>query len=178
MTGAYRAFANGGHGVMPYVIASVRDGAGEVLYQRRRADHGPGHGAGASARCTTCCRRGRARHGSGQPCRAPAAGKTGTSQDFRDAWFVGFTADCVAGVWIGNDNGREMKKVTGGTLPPSSGTTSWFRLTEDKTPLPLPRIRKSTASRSDGGAAVAGGREAGGDAPLLGWRARILLGAG
>jgi penicillin-binding protein 1A len=47
----------------------------------------------------------------------PAAGKTGTSQDFRDAWFVGFTAELVAGVWLGNDDSAPMKNVTGGGLP-------------------------------------------------------------
>ena len=47
----------------------------------------------------------------------PTAGKTGTTQDFRDAWFVGFTADLVCGVWIGNDNNSPMRKATGGTLP-------------------------------------------------------------
>jgi penicillin-binding protein 1A len=47
----------------------------------------------------------------------PTAGKTGTTQDFRDAWFVGFTADLVCGVWIGNDNNAPMHKATGGTLP-------------------------------------------------------------
>ena len=47
----------------------------------------------------------------------PTAGKTGTTQDFHDAWFVGFTADLVAGVWVGNDNSGAMKKATGGGLP-------------------------------------------------------------
>jgi penicillin-binding protein 1A len=47
----------------------------------------------------------------------PTAGKTGTTQDFHDAWFVGFTADLVTGVWVGNDNAAPMKKVTGGGLP-------------------------------------------------------------
>ena len=47
----------------------------------------------------------------------PAAGKTGTSQDFRDAWFVGYTERFVAGVWVGNDDGRAMNKVMGGSLP-------------------------------------------------------------
>jgi membrane peptidoglycan carboxypeptidase len=47
----------------------------------------------------------------------PTGGKTGTSQDFRDAWFVGFTADYTAGVWLGNDNGEPMERVTGGNLP-------------------------------------------------------------
>jgi penicillin-binding protein 1A len=47
----------------------------------------------------------------------PAAGKTGTSQNFRDAWFIGFTADLITGVWMGNDDGGPMKRVTGGGLP-------------------------------------------------------------
>lgn len=47
----------------------------------------------------------------------PAAGKTGTSQNYRDAWFVGFTEDLVVGVWVGNDKGEPMKAVTGGALP-------------------------------------------------------------
>jgi penicillin-binding protein 1A len=47
----------------------------------------------------------------------PAAGKTGTSQDYRDAWFVGYTADYVAGVWLGNDDNSPMERVTGGGLP-------------------------------------------------------------
>jgi membrane peptidoglycan carboxypeptidase len=46
-----------------------------------------------------------------------AAGKTGTSQDYRDAWFVGFTPDWIAGVWVGNDDNRPMAGMTGGKLP-------------------------------------------------------------
>ena len=47
----------------------------------------------------------------------PAAGKTGTSQDYRDAWFLGYTNQLAAGVWLGNDNGAPMKRVTGGGAP-------------------------------------------------------------
>jgi membrane peptidoglycan carboxypeptidase len=47
----------------------------------------------------------------------PAAGKTGTSQDFRDAWFVGYSGQFIAGVWLGNDDGSPMNKVMGGSLP-------------------------------------------------------------
>jgi len=59
------------------------------------------------------------RTGTGRAARLtrPAAGKTGTSQDFRDAWFVGFSAELVTGVWLGNDESTPMKKVTGGGLP-------------------------------------------------------------
>ncbi|HEX4862193.1 MAG TPA: hypothetical protein VFV07_13230, partial [Rhizomicrobium sp.] len=47
----------------------------------------------------------------------PSAGKTGTTQDFHDAWFVGFSADLVCGVWIGNDDNESMRHATGGGLP-------------------------------------------------------------
>jgi membrane peptidoglycan carboxypeptidase len=47
----------------------------------------------------------------------PAAGKTGTTSDYKDAWFIGYTPDLVAGAWVGNDNNNPMKKVTGGMLP-------------------------------------------------------------
>jgi penicillin-binding protein 1A len=48
---------------------------------------------------------------------SPVYGKTGTSQNFRDAWFIGLTSDLVTGVWVGNDDNAPMDKVTGGTLP-------------------------------------------------------------
>ena len=55
--------------------------------------------------------------GKGAKLDRPAAGKTGTSQDFRDAWFLGFTGDYTTGVWVGNDDDSSMKKITGGSLP-------------------------------------------------------------
>jgi penicillin-binding protein 1A len=70
----------------------------------------------------------------------PAAGKTGTGQDYRDAWFVGFTAELVTGVWVGNDDNSPMKKVVGGSLP----TQLWHAFMasaldgEPIRPLPLP----------------------------------------
>jgi membrane peptidoglycan carboxypeptidase len=59
------------------------------------------------------------REGTGKAARisGPAAGKTGTSQDYRDAWFIGFTPDLVVGVWVGNDDNAAMNGVTGGSLP-------------------------------------------------------------
>jgi penicillin-binding protein 1A len=67
----------------------------------------------------------------------PSAGKTGTSQNSRDAWFVGYTAELTTGVWFGNDDGKPMKNVTGGALP----TMAWhaFMAAAHKgKPLPLP----------------------------------------
>ena len=60
-----------------------------------------------------------------------SAGKTGTSQDYRDAWFVGFTDKLVVGVWVGNDDNSPMKGVTGGSLP----TRIWKRFVRNATPL-------------------------------------------
>ena len=75
-----------------------------------------------------------------------AAGKTGTTQSFRDAWFVGYTAHYVGGVWIGNDDGTRMKKVTGGTLPAKLWHEIMLYAHRDKTPLPLPGTRAPSIS--------------------------------
>src|SRR5262249_51999288 len=82
----------------------------------------------------------------------PTAGKTGTTQDFRDAWFVGFTADLVCGVWIGNDNNAPMHKATGGTLP-----AHIFRafMTEAQQGLPVRPLAGSTLMAAAGEAVAA-----------------------
>src|SRR5690606_14183463 len=77
---------------------------------------------------------GTARHG--DPGR-PAAGKTGTSQDYRDAWYVGFTADWTVAVWLGNDDGTPMDGVTGGTLPAKLWNAIVTRISEGLPPRPL-----------------------------------------
>ena len=119
LTGAYATFANGGYGVIPHGIAEVYTREGEELYRR----HGSGfgrvideHAAGAMNNMLKAVMI----YGTGRNAALgarPSGGKTGTSQDFRDAWFIGYTADLVVGVWVGNDNGAPMKNVTGGTLP-------------------------------------------------------------
>jgi penicillin-binding protein 1A len=118
MTGAYAAFANGGTGVMPHTIERVTDTSGKVLYQRQGG--GPGQIAPPErvAELNSMMMDVIA-YGTGKAARLdrPAAGKTGTSQDYRNAWFIGFTADLVTGVWFGNDDNSPMKKVTGGMLP-------------------------------------------------------------
>ena len=118
LTGAYAVFANQGRRVTPYGITEIRDARGQLLFQRDRA---PGetvvsahHLAQLSNMMSAVVVWGTGK--AAQPGRA-AAGKTGTSQDFRDAWFVGFTAELVTGVWFGNDDGAPMNKVTGGSLP-------------------------------------------------------------
>lgn len=118
LTSAYAPFANGGQGVLPYAITEIRDAEGHVIY--RRAGSGPGQVVQRQPLVAmTDMLQTVVQEGTGRAAMLdrPTAGKTGTSQDFRDAWFLGFTADYVAGVWVGNDNDDPMLRVTGGTLP-------------------------------------------------------------
>ena len=143
LTGAYAPFANGGQGVLPHIITRVRDGDGKLLYQRQRSTSGQVValqfvGAMNDMMYATVARgTGRQAAIEGQI----AAGKTGTTQSFRDAWFVGYTAHYVGGVWVGNDNGTRMKKVTGGTLPAKLWHEIMLYAHRDKTAQPLPGTR-------------------------------------
>jgi penicillin-binding protein 1A len=69
-----------------------------------------------------------------------AAGKTGTSQDYRDAWFIGYTADYVTGIWVGNDDGRAMRKATGGGLPARAFHNFMMAAERGHPPKPLPAL--------------------------------------
>jgi penicillin-binding protein 1A len=119
LTGAYVPFANGGNGVIPFAITRVRSRTGKILYQRKPGGLGAVMSSTDNASMTKLMVE-TVTTGTGKAARLaerPTAGKTGTTQDFHDAWFVGFTADLVTGVWVGNDNSAPMKKVTGGGLP-------------------------------------------------------------
>jgi penicillin-binding protein 1A len=119
MVSAYAAFANGGIGVQPHVIARVRTANGKQLYVRRNASFGrvidPQYVAMMNQMMQETLLTGTARKAELPGWQA--AGKTGTSQDWRDAWFVGYTSYLVAGVWLGNDDGSPTRKVSGGNLP-------------------------------------------------------------
>ncbi|MBZ0216854.1 MAG: penicillin-binding protein 1A [Fimbriimonadaceae bacterium] len=118
LTAAYTPFANGGFGVLPHIISEVRNGDGDILYRVEGAGPGrvisPLHTAMMNDMMQAAITSGTGRRAAFN---WPAAGKTGTSQDFRDAWFLGYTADFVAGVWVGNDDGTPTNRVTGGNLP-------------------------------------------------------------
>ncbi len=115
LTGAYAAIANGGIAVWPYGVERVADPGGAILFERA-GDGPPRVIKRVHARALSEMLGGVVSAGTGRAARLdrPAAGKTGTSQKFRDAWFVGYTADFVAGVWLGNDDGTPMRGVTGG----------------------------------------------------------------
>ncbi|HWG04552.1 MAG TPA: PBP1A family penicillin-binding protein [Beijerinckiaceae bacterium] len=116
---AYTPFANGGIGVDSHVIVKVRTAAGKPLFQRKPSSIGRVIEPQYVSMMNTMMRQtlliGTARQAS-----VPgweAAGKTGTSQDYRDAWFVGYTSYLVTGVWLGNDDSSPTRKTSGGNLP-------------------------------------------------------------
>ena len=119
LTAAYVPFSNGGRGIIPYAIKRITTAKGKVLYER--SGTGPGQvvdptyvGMMNSMLAETVI------DGTGTKARLPGwpvAGKTGTSQDFRDAWFIGYTGALTTGVWFGNDNNAPTKHATGGSLP-------------------------------------------------------------
>ncbi|MCB9991095.1 MAG: PBP1A family penicillin-binding protein [Rhodospirillales bacterium] len=119
MLRAYCTLANDGLAVTPYSIEKITDEEGSLLYirsdarrLRRAIDERSVHELRRMMQETI-------ENGTGRGARLPmlAAGKTGTSQEHRDAWFIGFTDDYIVGVWMGNDDNSPMKKVTGGSLP-------------------------------------------------------------
>ncbi|QFT66235.1 Penicillin-binding protein 2D [Labrenzia sp. THAF35] len=120
IAGAYVPFSNGGYGVLPHVIRRIKTVDGKTLYSRS----GDGRGRVIDRRLvgemnmmmseTLVTGTGRkARLESGRP----AGGKTGTSQDFRDAWFIGYTGNLTTAVWFGNDDNSPTRKASGGGLP-------------------------------------------------------------
>ena len=68
----------------------------------------------------------------------PAAGKTGTTQNYRDAWFIGYTSHYVAGVWVGRDNGKPMPEITGGSVPAKIWRSIMTQAHIDLRPVALP----------------------------------------
>jgi penicillin-binding protein 1A len=118
MTGAYATFANQGNGVWPFGIDRISARDGTVLYERQGSGPGP-VASGAAVRKMLDVMAATVEDGTAKRAKLdrPVYGKTGTSQNFRDAWFIGLTSNVVTGVWVGNDNNAPMDKVTGGTLP-------------------------------------------------------------
>jgi len=119
LTTAYGAFASGGIRVWPYYVTEVDDPQKNVLYKRTPPPEERVIASHVDRDLTTML-AGVITGGTGRGAALAghqAAGKTGTTQDYHDAWFVGFTTDYVAGVWVGNDDSSPMKTVTGGSLP-------------------------------------------------------------
>lgn len=118
LTRAYGAFANGGYVVQPYAIERIETSRGKVIYRAPKARVSRQLSLKTAAEMTAMLRT-VIDHGTGAAARIgkPAAGKTGTTDDYKDASFVGYTPNIVTGVWVGNDDNSVMRSIQGGTVP-------------------------------------------------------------
>ncbi len=147
LTAAYAVFANGGTGVWAHGITEIRAVDGRVIY--RRAGGGPGRVVSRqNAAAMNRMLAGVIKAGTGRAAAIgrPAAGKTGTSQDSRDAWFIGYTAELITGVWMGNDDGKPMRRVTGGGQPARLWAKVMSEAHKGRPPSPLAGMETPASS--------------------------------
>lgn len=140
LVGAYDSFSVGGGQVEPHIIRRVRLNTGRVLYARGAAPQRRVAGLNEIGALNDMLNSAMVA-GTGRRAvlpRHPAAGKTGTTQDFRDAWFIGYTAQMTTGVWIGNDDGTPMRAVMGGNLPAQIWRSVMLEAHKDLQPTALP----------------------------------------
>lgn len=118
MAVAYGAFANGGYRVRPYSVERVENSRGVTIYENSGPKIVKVINFETAAGMTYMLRK-VVEIGTGKAANIAQniAGKTGTTNDYRDAWFVGFTPDIVTGVWVGNDNNSKLPGITGGAMP-------------------------------------------------------------
>ena len=118
MVVAYGAFANGGFRVRPYSVERVENSRGVVIYENSGPKIVKVISFDTAAGMTYMLRK-VVEAGTGRAANIAkaVAGKTGTTDDYRDAWFMGYNPDIVAGVWLGNDDNSKLPGITGGGLP-------------------------------------------------------------
>jgi len=119
MVTAYATLGRGGVAVEPFAIASIKNMEGTIIYEQPRERTARQVVNRGYVYQITGMMQSVVKHGTGMAAQGPyvAAGKTGTSQEFRDAWFIGFTNQYAGAVWVGNDDNSPMKRVTGGMVP-------------------------------------------------------------
>ena len=146
LTSAYGTFANQGIHIEATAILKVLDRNGKILEQAKPKQKNVINEA--SANDLTSMLQGVIERGTGTGAALdrPAAGKTGTTSDYCDAWFVGYTTDLVAGVWIGCDDNSDLDGMTGGNLPASV----WQAFMEKATAnMPVRQFAPGSSSRND-----------------------------
>lgn len=120
MTRAFGSVAAGVQTIEPYSVLSITGNSQQALYTKPGVGTEVAGQLGASRAMMIDLLQGVVSEGTGKAARIPnipVAGKTGTTQEYRDAWFIGFTQDIIVGVWVGNDDNAPMNKVVGGDLP-------------------------------------------------------------
>ncbi len=152
LTSVYGTLASGGLGISPHAVRRVRTGSGTMLYargaMRQRLLVAPDHVGAMSDMLNAALVSGTGRRAL-LP-RHPAAGKTGTTQEFRDAWFVGYTAHLAGGVWVGNDDARPMHRVAGGGLPARIWREVMMAAHEGLQPHVLPGMKTAPGAQVSG----------------------------
>ncbi len=152
LTGAYAGILNGGRRSAPYGLVELRlKGDRSVLMGSDRQEPIRVMDERAAGHLVYMLNQ-VVNYGSGMRARLadrPAAGKTGTTQAARDAWFIGFTADYVAGVWMGYDDNTPLSGVTGGGLPAEIWHETMTRVHEGLPPRPLPLLVPPVAQGED-----------------------------
>ncbi len=147
LTGAYNVLANGGNGVWTHGVRLIEDVDGNLLYLRK--GFGPGRLLEENITFDmTRMLKETIKTGTGKNAKIgrPAAGKTGTSQSLRDAWFIGFSSDMVTGVWFGNDDDSPMRKITGGNAPAILWSDFMKKAHENK---PISKLNENLTIKSD-----------------------------
>ena len=149
MTGAYAGILNGGSSVLPYGLKAIRlQGDTEPLVGRA-GGIGERVMDAKAAQALTYMMYDVIENGTGQRARiegVEAAGKTGTTQAARDAWFIGFTSEFVVGVWMGYDDNTPLKGVTGGGIPADIWRETMIAITNQSASGPLPMLRGPSKS--------------------------------
>ncbi|NNC37554.1 MAG: PBP1A family penicillin-binding protein [Acidimicrobiales bacterium] len=150
LTSAYVPLANWGRKIDPYGLEAIYAADGRVLYARppveaeQLLDTGTLGQINMMLQTVITAGTGKAARIDGRE----LAGKTGTTNDYRDAWFVGYAPDYVAGVWVGNDDNSRMSRVTGGTIPAQIWKTFMSEVLRDQPVLRLPTASRPIAVRS------------------------------
>ena len=179
MTGAYAGILNGGSRVLPYGLTDLRFmGENTSLMDASSAGIGERVIREEAARQLTWMMTKVIQDGTGQRARIDGweiAGKTGTTQGSRDAWFIGFTGEYVTGVWMGYDDNTRLSGVTGGGLPATIWRETMVRILAGRTPVPLPMM-EPTAPANSGLLQSQGGEVL--DQEVLNLLDNILSGAG
>lgn len=147
LTSAYVPFANGGFRPEVHFVRRITDGNGKVLYKAKEGS-APRVARTEIIGMMNSMMSGTVEVGTAKKAAFgwPSAGKTGTSQNSRDAWFVGYTANLTTGVWFGNDDGTAMKNVTGGALPAQAWHEFMMAAHQGVPVKPLPGTWRSTPS--------------------------------
>ncbi len=145
MTTGYGVLAKGGLQMNPYMIEEIRNSKGDLLYSNPIVQSPRVYPENLAADMNSMLTR-VVVGGTGRAAQIPGwdvAGKTGTSQDWRDAWFLGYTAKYVGGVWVGNDDDKPMAKVTGGEMSARIWADMMKPAHEGLTPVPLPGAKQA-----------------------------------